>query len=345
MFCVECGKEGPIFREGVCISCYLKTHSFTRGPKIIDIHMCTNCGSYKYKNTWTTDLFDDFLRLMIRNNFHISKELEKVDITTECKGKKENLECKVIISGFLDDIEIIEEHNIIVHVKNNVCDVCSKQFGGYYEATIQIRPDKRKLAKGELDDITSNVESLVENIRAKGNRSLFITDMGEEHGGLNFYLSDKGAAYSIAKQLQEQYGGEIKQSSKNVGMEDSRQVYRMTYLLRLPSLQKGDIISFDNDFFFVLSVRSNKIRLINLSNWDEIVVDSKNLQKTSILGGKELVKEMIFVSQSQNEVQLMDPETYKIKDVQKPKPIQYNTEKIKVVKVEDQIFLLPKKNT
>lgn len=119
----------------------------------------------------------------------------------------------------------------------------------------------------------------------------------------------------------------------------------MTYLLRLPSLQKGDIISFDNDFFFVLSVRSNKIRLINLSNWDEIVVDSKNLQKTSILGGKELVKEMIFVSQSQNEVQLMDPETYKIKDVQKPKPIQYNTEKIKVVKVEDQIFLLPKKNT
>lgn len=343
MFCVECGKEGPIFGEGVCISCYLKTHSFTKGPKIIDIPICTNCGSYKYKNTWTTDLFDDFLRLMIRKNFQISKELEKVDITTECKGKKENLECKVIISGFLNDIEIVEEHKIIVHVKNNVCDVCSKQFGGYYEATIQIRPGRKKLTKDELEEIRSNVESLVESMRSKGNRGLFITDFGEEHGGLDFFLSDRSAACNIAKQIQEQYGGEIKQSSKNVGMEDSKQVYRMTYLVRLPSLQKGDIISFENDFFIILSVRGNKIRLINLSNWDELVVDSKVLQNTDSLGGKELIKEMIFVSQTKSEVQLMDPETYKTIDIQKPKPISYTAEKIKAINVEDQIFLMPEK--
>jgi nonsense-mediated mRNA decay protein 3 len=280
---------------------------------------------------------------MIRKNFQIGKELEKVDITTECKGKKENLECKVIISGFLDDNEIVEEHNIIVRVRNNVCDVCSKQFGGYYEATIQIRPGKKKLTKDELDDIRSNVESLVEGLRAKGNRGLFITDVGEEHGGLDFYLSDRGTAYSIAKQIQEQYGGEIKQSAKNVGMEDSKQIYRMTYLVRLPSLQKGDIISFDNDFFFISSVRGNKIRLINLSNWEELVVDSKVLQNTNSLGGKELIKEMIFVSQSKSEVQLMDSETYKTIDIQKPKPTSYNTEKIKVIKVEDQIFLMPEK--
>jgi len=280
---------------------------------------------------------------MIRKNFQISKELEKVDITTECKGKKENLDCKVIISGFLDDIEIVEEHNIIVHVKNNVCDVCSMQFGGYYEAIVQIRPGRKKLTKDELDNMRSNVESLVESMRSKGNRSLFITDSGEEHGGLDFFLSDRQAAFNIAKQIQEQYGGEIKQSSKNTGMEDSKQVYRMTYLIRLPSLQKGDVVSFDNNFFIILSVRSNKIRLINLSNWEEISVDSKALQNTDPLGGKDLIKEMLFISQSANEIQLMDNETYKTIDVQKPKPASYKTEKIKVIKVEDQIFLLPEK--
>ena len=345
MFCVECGKEGPIFREGVCIDCYVKTHSFTKGPKIIDIPVCTNCGSYKYKNTWTTDLFDDFLRLMIRKNFQISKELEKIDVATECKGKKENLECKIIISGILDDIEIVEEHDIIVHVKNSVCDVCSKQFGGYYEATIQIRPGKGKLTKDELDEIKSNVEGLVENLRAKGNRSLFITDLGEEHGGLDFFLSDRGAAYSITKQIQEQYGGEIKQSPKNAGMKDSRQIYRMTYLLRLPAYQKGDFISHENSFFYISSVRGNRVHTFELSNWEKRVFDSKELQKANILGGKEFIKEMIFVSQSKDEVQLMDPETYEIKFVRKPRPISLDSEKITIVKIKDQVFLLPEKDT
>ena len=53
IFCVECGNEYAIFKEGVCINCYLKTHSFTKGPEIIDIPICTNCMSYKIKNIWT----------------------------------------------------------------------------------------------------------------------------------------------------------------------------------------------------------------------------------------------------------------------------------------------------
>ncbi|MDH7517790.1 MAG: NMD3-related protein [Candidatus Thermoplasmatota archaeon] len=341
MFCVECGKEGPIFRDGVCISCYLKTHKFTKGPDIIDLTMCVNCDSYKFKNTWTADLFDDILRRTIRNTFYMSKELNNVEITTECKKKKETIECKLIISGFLDSIEISEEHNITIRIKKAVCDVCSRQSGGYYEAIIQIRPDRTKLSKQEIDDLGATVRSLVDQIRNKGNRALFITDEGEQHGGLDFFLSEKNSAQVIAKKIQEQYGGEIKQSAKNVGMKDSKQLYRMTYLIRLPAYRKNDFISYKKSFYLITSIHANRVHMIRLDNWEETSVDVKELEKTKILGGKNLVKEMIFVSQSKKEVQLMDSKTYETIDVQKPKNITYNTEKIKVVSIEDQIFLIP----
>jgi len=339
MFCVECGNDGPIFREGVCLNCYLKTYSFTKGLEIIDLPICSHCSSYKYKNNWTSDLFSEVIRRVIKNKFEISRELKKIDINTECNEAKEGMECKVYITGFIDDVEITEEHDLVIRLRRTVCDICSKKFGGYHEAILQIRTDKRKLIKKELENIQIDVERLVETLQAKGNRSLFITDIGEEHGGLDFYISDKGTGLVIAKKIQEQYGGTIKQSSKNMGMKDSRQVYRMTYLLRLPSYSKGDFIRHDQSYYQIVSVQGNKVKLKNLSSWEENFVDVKSIQKAKILGGKELIKEMILVSQKKDEVQVMDPKTYEIKIIRKPKPVSFDSEKIQTVKIDDQFFL------
>jgi len=339
MFCVECGKETLIFKDGVCKECYLKTHSFSNGPKIIDLPVCTHCDSYRYKSTWTSELFDEVIKRVIKNVFQISKELDKVGVTTECVDDRDGKKCKVIISGFVDGFEIAEEHNVLVRMKKAVCDVCSRRFGGYHEAVIQIRADKRKPTRKELNNIRLMVEQLVESLRAKGNRALFITDLGEEHGGLDFYLSEKGAALTITKHIQEQYGGQIKTSSKNIGMKDSRQIYRMTYLIRLPSYKKDDFILYDDKFYHIASVFRNRAHVVGLIDWKEETLEDKELQKASVLGGEELVKEMIIVSQTEDEVQIMDPDTYDIKYVRKPENISFESEKIKVVKINDQLFI------
>ena len=341
MYCVECGKEIPIFRDGVCISCYLKSHTFTKGPAYIDIPLCVHCNSYKFKNTWASDLFDDAIQRAIKNEFQISKELEKVKINTECKETMDGKSCKILISGFLDDVEIVEEHNVQVRLKRCVCDICSKRQGGYYEAIIQIRSTNRSLTKKELVDVTKTVETLVEDLQFKGNRGLFITDMGEEHGGLDFYISEKGTGFSIAKKIQEKYGGEIKKSSKDAGMKDSRQIRRMTFLIRIPPYKKNDFLFLKNSYFLITSIHGNKIRLVDLSTWEEVKLDGKNLEKVDILGGKELIKEMIFVSQSNDEIQLMDSEKYEIKYVKNPRSFKFKSEKIKTVWIEDKIFLYP----
>ena len=61
----------------------------------------------------------------------------------------------------------------------------------------------------------------------------------------------------------------------------------------------------------------------------------------SILGGEELVKEMILISQSHDEVQIMDPETYKTFDVKKPLNIPFDSNRVGVVIIEDTLFVLP----
>jgi len=75
MFCVECGKEGPIFRDGVCLECFLKSNSFTKGPELIDIPICVHCNSYKYKSNWLSELFGEVLKKFIKNNFTISRDI------------------------------------------------------------------------------------------------------------------------------------------------------------------------------------------------------------------------------------------------------------------------------
>jgi len=66
------------------------------------------------------------------------------------------------------------------------------------------------------------------------------------------------------------------------------------------------------------------------------------MQKASILGGTEQIKEMILVSQTKNEVQIMDPETYKLNTIKKPENITLEPEKIKIVKFDEHIFLILK---
>ncbi|VVB59889.1 NMD3 family protein [uncultured archaeon] len=341
MFCVECGNDVPIFRNGVCLSCYLKATQFSKGPAILDIVMCPRCSSYKYKNTWLRETFDDVLKRCVKDAFTVNPELKHVEIQTMCKEQERILACMVFISGSLEDQMITERHPLTVRIRHNTCDICSREAGGYYEATIQIRAEQRTFTNTELKTLQNTVETLVEQFQASGKRGLFITDIAKKREGLYFFLSEKGTALSIAKKIQEQFGGDFKQSASSAGMKDSRQIYRMTYLIRIPAYRKGDFFSFDKSFFSIVSLHANKVRALELSTWIEKVIDGKDIQPSRIYGGKELVKEMIVVSQSKNEIQLMDSKTYTTVEIRKPKTLSVETTMMKTVKLDGYLFLVP----
>ena len=127
-------------------------------------------------------------------------------------------------------------------------------------------------------------------------------------------------------------------------MKDSKQIYRMTYLLRLPNYKKNDFVKFEDDIYIIISLRSDKVKLLNLSNWEEEVVSPKKIENIKTLSGKEEIKEMMLVSQTEDEMQLMDTKTYETLQIKKPINITFNEEKIKVIRLEDKLFLKPRKN-
>lgn len=341
MFCVECGKDEPIFRNGVCLCCYLKHTQFSKGPAYLDITLCSRCSSYKYKNTWVQESFDDILKRHVKDVFTISPDLKNVTIQTRCNEQERVLACMVSISGSFEGQSITEHHPLTVRIKQNTCNICSREAGGYYEAIIQIRAEQRTFTDAEIRTIRLAVEAMVRQLQKSGKRGLFITDYNEKREGLDFFISEKTTAFSIAKKIQEQFGGDFKQSASSAGMKDSRQVYRMTYLVRVPAYRKGDFFSVDASFYVIVSLHESKVRAVELSTWMEKVLDGTDIQPSRIYGGKELIREMIVVSQSKKDIQLMDPKTYSTVEIQKPTMVSVDTPMVNTVKLDGYLFLAP----
>jgi len=91
----------------------------------------------------------------------------------------------------------------------------------------------------------------------------------------------------------------------------------------------------------IVSLHEHKVRALELSTWTEKVIDGKEILPSKIFGGKELIREKIVVSQSKNEVQLMDPKTYTIVEIRKPTTIPINTQMVKTVRLDEYLFLVP----
>ena len=116
----------------------------------------------------------------------------------------------------------------------------------------------------------------------------------------------------------------------------------MTYLLRHSRFKIGDFIFHKKSFFNIISISGKHIHVLSLIDWTEKIFELKELENAVILGGNELIKDMILVSQTQKEVQIMDPNNYKNFHLEKPKNISFDSTMVKVVKLNEEFFLLPK---
>ena len=154
--------------------------------------------------------------------------------------------------------------------------------------------------------------------------------------GVDLTWGDAGDARSFGDMLAAQYGAEITVSRTLHTVDDmsSKRVYRTTFLVRFVSFESGDVISLDDEPWFVESV-GNQVHLFGLRNGESRVERPGSLQNV-----ETLEKHKATVGETQPELHVLHPTTYQEVMTWNAKEFDVtNGQTVTVVAFDDEVFI------
>ncbi len=339
MYCVKCGREAEELYEHLCPACFVKSRTFVRFPSDVIIHSCRSCGRFEILGEWENSDLNEALEAAVMENILIEKGVQLLDYNLDVRQESDiHYSVTARLHLRIAGLEIEKEGKMRVRHRETTCPTCQKIYGNYYEAIIQIRPAAgKKFRENELEAISKEIRKRVD-AGFSSNPGVFITKEEDLHGGRDFYLGNRSYAHRIARALVKNYGATYTESSSLWGMKDGKEIYRMTYLVRLPPYRAGDFIEIDGKLYLLASFGSERLQCIDLETWGDFPFGRE--KRLKVLGGKEMVQRAVVVSESSGEVQLMDPQDYRTVDVRKPEGFTAS-EDVPVIRYEERLYLVP----
>jgi len=203
--CAKCGvsdKEVP-FSGPFCIKCK-PVH--IKCPKRLEYIRCTKCGKVRLKGNWVN-----------ADESKLAKE-----VISKCKGE--------FISGSYDfrkqeatfyvgdkSTMFPVKEKINVSVLKTICQSCSRQSGGYFEAIIQLRGPSGRIKKAYW------------TLKKMLGKKTFLTKEEEKKEGMDLYVGDSKAVVEMLSELKLK----AKMSKTLAGEKEGKRLYRTTFLIRL----------------------------------------------------------------------------------------------------------------
>ncbi|MDR1690672.1 MAG: hypothetical protein LBR42_02355 [Candidatus Methanoplasma sp.] len=340
-FCVKCGKDIDSAIKGMCTECFLDGRKLTAMPHHVDVKICANCGDIGYGERWVTKDLQEAIEDAAVDSLSAIKEAKVIDVKVSSSEQEPSTHVVVVDSTLNIDGCIAEDTSAtIVRLKNTVCKRCSRQLGNYYEAILQIRAGSKDVSQRTMREALRKAENIVDN-QSVSNRQLFITKTEEVQGGIDVYLSSISLGKAIAKDLSDSYCAETKEASKLVGKtSDGQDMYRVTYLVRLPDFHVGDVIQFEERYFKLNRVSGNGAKVIDLMNFRERAVKRSDTPSFKVHERSEDLKEATVISKGQKEVQVLDPMNYSAVDISIPEGAEVG-DTVKVARIDDALYYVP----
>jgi nonsense-mediated mRNA decay protein 3 len=337
---VKCGKEEQLY-ENLCKDCFLEKATFFEVPKVIKTIICPHCLARAVGNHWEDSMDEETaIKNSVIDNIKMIKEIDNDNYLIELEPFKTNiLTAKIQAIGDFENLEVMNELITEVRLNYKSCFRCSRLSGSYYEAILQLRATNRHLTEDEM----KKAEEIVLNYLDSGGQTepyAFLTKSEYIHGGVDFYIGSSNIARQIAKVLAAKFKGKVRESSSLVGRHDGKEVHRITSIIRIPEYKVGEFIKYENKIYRIHSMHKNHVICIYLQSGQKVKFDHAELSNANILGGSELTNDAVVVFESENEIQILDPDTYKTIDVLKPKDFRVKGESVKVLKYEDQIYII-----
>ena len=85
---------------------------------------------------------------------------------------------------------------------------------------------------------------------------------------------------------------------------------------------------------------SDGILIRALESHKDMWFSSSDLEKAKLIGGSEIIKDMVVVSKGENEIQVLDPDNLKTVDVLLPPGLKINGESVAIAKCEAGYFFI-----
>lgn len=299
-------------------------------PDNVDITVCTDCRSVLRGKRWLKqENIENTIKRFISESITTSKSLDIVDVDFNLEWEDDwnaNANVRVVLKH--DKIDGAKEFKTRVRLKRGICHACSRMHGNYYEAILQIR--------GKYD---ADRQKAIETYLSDRDMEKIVMKTIEKHGGVDIYITRAQTARKIASELASRFGCDLVSSAQLYGVKDGRKIYRMTYLVRFPEFTVGDYIAIEKYTVRVIDIRGQNVTVIDIVSGQCIRLNKKDMSTATVLGGNEIRKDAIVLSESQTEIVIMDPRTYKQVSIVKRAGWVREGETISVICIGDEIYL------
>lgn len=316
-FCPKCGK--PTDHEGLCNQCRIGDTPWFECDRRAKSTQCPSCGAIKQVNTWTDNERDraELARELATTAVHFHPDVRKPSMVISVEDNTLNRStATIMLKGLLYNTPVEGTCSIELIWHKEQCDRCNRISGSYYEGIVQVRADGRPPGTFELQMSAGIAQQVEDSLQAGGERLSF-TDMNETREGLDITVGSQHIGTLISQGIIAQLGGRVTTHPKLVGEKNGRQLYRITYSVRLPRFQKQDVVISRGRYVEVVRVESNHLKVLDLTEGIPRTVREEDVDR--LIGNMRNVVSALVAFTDSHTMGILDPDTCQTKEYRKLK--------------------------
>ncbi len=341
VICVECGTDAPRLIDGACPRCFVKQAPLLTAPGVLDLEVCAHCDARHVGAHWIDPdegeplewIREQATRAALSVHPRVESALLQLDETPQ---DEKHFQYRVHLSGEVDGADVQADAEVLVRMRKGVCDRCSRMFGGYYAAIIQLRATDRDVTEIELERAHRLIGAELDRLRSSGNREAFLTKSGPVPGGFDYYLGDIEGTRTIARFVADRLGGHVEEHAKLAGRKEGNDIYRVTFRLRIRLFAPGDFALYKDEPVQFVSGERGRAVAMHLKDHKKTKMGAEELRR---LGGAEILQEAVVVSADAGHIQLLDPVDYRTVDVPRPEGFKVEGQNAWVLRHEERLYL------
>jgi nonsense-mediated mRNA decay protein 3 len=312
-FCPRCGAPTE---EGLCPRCRAAdTRLLVCEPRVTAVS-CPTCGSLKRGKTWSDLQVDreELVHELVLSAVTTHQDAKDIGVAIRCEETVPNrTSCTVEVDATLYTVPVHGTCQVEIVWQRETCDRCSRISGGYYEGIVQVRATGRKITGYEREVAASIANQAEETLQQAGERLSFISDLQDSRDGLDVVVGSQHLGQTIAQMVTGALGGRYTTHPKLVGERDGKALYRVTYSIRLPFYQKGDVVVVRGNYYEVRDIDVQRLRVFDLQGGTGRTLQENEIERR--IGNVREAESAIVAFIHGNTIGLLDPKTYETREV------------------------------